>query len=213
MRESLLYTLHSHRDGEEGGISDVRADPRYFKQVYRSKYGKVRIFQIVNTDQESKAWVADVRNKVCDDDGRGWQCRGQYPPALEEVLREKRDFQQEQQLEFRSTTELEDSHEIQYFEDSYGLSRPHSLAGDMEDDDQIHMYDPDCGCEEDDDEYEDEEYEQEQCIHEENTDEDAWADTEETTKMWRIITSGEVNDLEAFLKERPTRATIRYVHI
>ncbi len=201
MRQSLLYTLHSHEDVNEGGNVDVHADPRYFKQVYRSRYGKVRIFQIVNIDQDSKAWVADARNRVCDDDGRGWQCRGRYPPALEAVLTEKRDFQLQQHHELRSSTEQDESIEIQYFEDSFGLARPRSLDND---DDLVYLEDP-SSCEYE----EDNKGDVEQYVSGGN---EYWADTEDTTAMWHIITSGEVRDLEVFLEISPSRAHIRYVN-
>jgi hypothetical protein len=40
MRVSLLYTLHSH------GMNGVHADPNRFREVFASKYGKVRIFKV-----------------------------------------------------------------------------------------------------------------------------------------------------------------------
>ena len=64
MAESLLYKLHSHmmRPG-------IQADPNLFKEVYRSKYNKVRIFQVIGVSKKSKAWVADPANRVCDAPG------------------------------------------------------------------------------------------------------------------------------------------------
>jgi dolichyl-diphosphooligosaccharide--protein glycosyltransferase len=56
-----------------------------------SKYGKVRIYKIQSVSRQSKEWV--LKNRVCDVPG-GWFCRGQYPPALQKILKEKKDFQQ-----------------------------------------------------------------------------------------------------------------------
>lgn len=90
MRKSLLYNLHAHnlRKG-------VRVDPKYFKEAYNSKHGLVRIFEVVDVDQDSKAWGADPANRKCDAPG-SWYCVGQYPPAkeIQELLAKRRDFGQ-----------------------------------------------------------------------------------------------------------------------
>ncbi|XP_063901564.1 dolichyl-diphosphooligosaccharide--protein glycosyltransferase subunit stt-3-like isoform X2 [Zophobas morio] len=41
----------------------------------------VRIYKVMNVDQDSKDWVANPANRVCDQEG-SWICRGQYPPKL-----------------------------------------------------------------------------------------------------------------------------------
>jgi dolichyl-diphosphooligosaccharide---protein glycosyltransferase len=41
MRASLLFVLHSH-----GMYEGVYADPNRFREVFSSKYGKVRIFKV-----------------------------------------------------------------------------------------------------------------------------------------------------------------------
>jgi dolichyl-diphosphooligosaccharide---protein glycosyltransferase len=56
-----------------------------------SKYGKVRIFKILKSSEESKEWVKN--NRLCDAPG-SWFCRGQYPPALQKILKQKKDFKQ-----------------------------------------------------------------------------------------------------------------------
>ena len=86
MRQSLLYQSHSH--GLQQGIE---ADKNRFKMVKETKNGKVRIFKILSVSQESKAWV--LKNRVCDAPG-SWFCPGQYPPALQKILAEKKDFAQ-----------------------------------------------------------------------------------------------------------------------
>ena len=88
MEESLLYNLHMHN--LQGG---VEADKNRFKSVFNSRHGKVRIFKVLSVSKESKRWVADPANRICDAPG-SWFCRGQYPPALQKILKEKKDFQQ-----------------------------------------------------------------------------------------------------------------------
>jgi len=88
MERSLLYQLHGH-----GLRPGVTADPDLFKEVFRSKYGRVRIFKVLQVDESSKAWVADPNNRKCDVPG-SWFCPGQYPPGLSKILGKKKDFRQ-----------------------------------------------------------------------------------------------------------------------
>eukprot|EP00804_Cyclotella_cryptica_P029379 CCRYP_013323-RC/>CCRYP_013323-RC protein AED:0.03 eAED:0.03 QI:284/1/1/1/1/1/4/922/822 len=85
MERSFLYKLHSHklRPG-------VVADPTKFEEVFRSKFGKVRIFKILGVSQKSKKWVE--QNRECD--AGGWFCPGKYPPGLKDILGKKKDFAQ-----------------------------------------------------------------------------------------------------------------------
>ncbi len=105
LADSLLYKLHSN--GLQPGVS---ADPNRWKEVFRSKYGKVRIYKILSVSKESKEWV--LQNRVCDAPG-SWFCPGQYPPALEKILAEKRDFAQ---LEDFNRDASDDEYQKQYFE-------------------------------------------------------------------------------------------------
>lgn len=90
MRKSLLYNLHAH-----GNRPGVRIPSKLFTEAYTSKYGLVRIFKVANVSQESKDWVADPKNRVCDAPG-SWYCPGQYPPApeIQDLLARKMDFAQ-----------------------------------------------------------------------------------------------------------------------
>jgi len=88
MRKSLVYNLYKS-DREEG----VRANSKLFKEVYNSPRNELRIYQIVNVSQESKDWIADPANKVCDAPG-SWYCVGQYPPAIKSFLDTRRSFSQ-----------------------------------------------------------------------------------------------------------------------
>ncbi|KAL3803690.1 hypothetical protein HJC23_003744 [Cyclotella cryptica] len=106
MQESLLYRLHSN-----GIVPGVEVDKNRFKEVYKSKYGKVRIYKILSVSKESKEWVPE--NLVCDAPG-SWFCKGQYPPGLQKVLSEKKDFKQLE--DFNSKTEADDEYQRKYFE-------------------------------------------------------------------------------------------------
>ena len=76
MAASLLYKMVMHNHAP-----DVTVDDTLFKEVYSSKYGKVRIFKVLKVSKKSKKWVADPANRKCDRPG-SWYCPGQYPPDL-----------------------------------------------------------------------------------------------------------------------------------
>eukprot|EP00439_Symbiodinium_sp_Y106_P086849 s519_g36.t1 len=88
MEKSLLYKLveHSNKKG-------VRVNERYFKHVHTTKHGLMRIYEVQNVSQESKDWIADPQNRVCDAPG-SWYCVGQYPPALSKLIAKRRNFAQ-----------------------------------------------------------------------------------------------------------------------
>merc|ERR1712063_39574 len=71
----------------------VKLDPRYFKEVHTTKRGLMRVYQVMNISQESKEWIADPANRVCDAPG-SWYCVGQYPPALAPLIAKRKDFAQ-----------------------------------------------------------------------------------------------------------------------
>jgi dolichyl-diphosphooligosaccharide--protein glycosyltransferase len=103
---SLLYRLHSN-----GIVPGVDVDKNRFKEVYKSKYGKVRIYKILSVSNESKEWV--LNNRICDAPG-SWYCRGQYPPGLQKVLKEKKDFAQLE--DFNAKRESDEEYQRKYFE-------------------------------------------------------------------------------------------------
>ncbi|KAH8613960.1 putative Oligosaccharyl transferase STT3 subunit [Trypanosoma vivax] len=90
MERSLLYNLH-HSEID----STKKMDERYFKHVYSSRFGLVKIFKVMNVSEESKAWVADPRNRRCNPPG-SWLCSGQYPPAkeIQDLLAKRRGYEQ-----------------------------------------------------------------------------------------------------------------------
>merc|ERR1712232_1486390 len=87
MAKSLLYKLHSH--GQHGVI----ANPKLWRDAYQSQHGLVRIFEVLRVDKESKVWISNPENRVCDAPG-SWYCRGQYPPKLLKHMKNRKDFAQ-----------------------------------------------------------------------------------------------------------------------
>lgn len=186
MRRSLLYRLHSHKLKP-----GVEADPDKFDEVFRSKYGRVRIFKILGVSEESKEWVADPANQICDVPG-SWFCPGQYPPGLAKILARKRDFSQLEDFNARSEDE---EYQKAYFEalNNPELAKKKALereaaarrksgeASDSADLDQAEK---------------DKVY-------------STWADTDDTTRMWNLINNNEVGEIEYWLAQNPKAAFIR----
>jgi len=88
MKKSLVYNLYMHEK-----MAGVRADPQRFQLVYKTKYDMMRLFRVLNVSEESKQWVADPKNKICDAPG-SWYCVGQYPPALKKLISMRKSFSQ-----------------------------------------------------------------------------------------------------------------------
>eukprot|EP00747_Dinoflagellata_sp_TGD_P209842 gnl/TRDRNA2_/TRDRNA2_83214_c0_seq1.p1 gnl/TRDRNA2_/TRDRNA2_83214_c0~~gnl/TRDRNA2_/TRDRNA2_83214_c0_seq1.p1 ORF type:complete len:156 (-),score=38.52 gnl/TRDRNA2_/TRDRNA2_83214_c0_seq1:72-500(-) len=88
MAESFLYKAVNHKMEKGANLS-----PKLFKEVHTTKYGLMRIFQVLNVSMESKQWVANPANRVCDAPG-SWYCVGQYPPALQSLIAKRRNFAQ-----------------------------------------------------------------------------------------------------------------------
>eukprot|EP00929_Paragymnodinium_shiwhaense_P009687 TRINITY_DN11394_c0_g1_i1.p1 TRINITY_DN11394_c0_g1~~TRINITY_DN11394_c0_g1_i1.p1 ORF type:complete len:820 (-),score=157.67 TRINITY_DN11394_c0_g1_i1:106-2565(-) len=88
MADSFLYKAVRHNIDE-----GVRLNSKYWQEVHTTKYGLMRIFKVMNVSEESKAWCADPKNKICDAPG-SWYCVGQYPPALQKLIEKRRSFVQ-----------------------------------------------------------------------------------------------------------------------
>ena len=187
MERSFLYNLHSHRLKP-----GVMVDPEKFEPVYRSQYGKVRIYKIKGVSQKSKRWVEENRN--CD--AGGWFCPGKYPPALREILDKKKDFAQ---LEDFNRGNSDAEYQREYFENlnnpelarkrgemkrkEEGLDELEAKtfpvkAKSLSDEEKIEIY-------------------------------STWEDTEDTTLMWKIVNSNAVDDLERWLHADPGAAWLR----
>lgn len=88
MAASFLYKAVNH-NLKPG----VRLNSKYWKEVHTTKYGLMRVYQVLNVSQESKDWVANPENRKCDAPG-SWYCVGQYPPALAPLIAKRRNFAQ-----------------------------------------------------------------------------------------------------------------------
>jgi dolichyl-diphosphooligosaccharide--protein glycosyltransferase len=88
MKKSLVYNLVKHKE-----VPGTGAHPSLFEEVHYTKNRMLRIFKVLNVSQESREWVADPKNKICDAPG-SWYCVGQYPPALDKLLQQRRSFSQ-----------------------------------------------------------------------------------------------------------------------
>ena len=190
MRESFLYKLHSH-----GLVEGVTADPNKFEEVYRSKFGKVRIYKILNVDNDSKSWVADPRNRLCDEPG-SWFCRGQYPPSLNDVLMNKKDFSQ---LEDFNRKQSDPEYQEQYFHNlnerrNNRINKITSKRSTKGKEEPIHT---------------NRNFKTHPNLAQIDAANARWEDTEETTELWRIITSGEITDLERVIRSNPILGHIR----
>merc|ERR1712223_2281802 len=88
MAKSLLYkaVMHNVANG-------VKLDSKYFQEVHTTRHGKMRVYKVMNVSQESKDWIADPANRVCDAPG-SWYCVGQFPPALDKLIAKRRSFAQ-----------------------------------------------------------------------------------------------------------------------
>merc|ERR1719253_1657186 len=78
--------MHQRRPG-------VVANETLWREVYSSKYQKVRIFKVLKVSKKSRRWLADPSNRICDAPG-SWYCVGQYPPALQQLIEKRRNFAQ-----------------------------------------------------------------------------------------------------------------------
>jgi len=189
MRESFLYNLHS--DGLRPG---VEADPEKFKEVFRSKYMKVRIFKLLNPDLESKAWVANPKNRICDIEG-GWYCKGQYPPGLQGILSERIDFSQLEDFNREKKGE-DDEYQRQYFENLNNPKKAKRKAMNAEKDYLPSSSEPVIGAGKPTQEQIDSVYQN-------------WADTEQATLMWKLINEGQVDEVQKWIESEPLVAYIR----
>jgi len=88
MAKSLLYKAVNHNVKP-----NVKLNSKLWQEVHTTKYGLMRVFKVLNISQESKEWIADPANRLCDAPG-SWYCIGQYPPALKPLIDKRRSFAQ-----------------------------------------------------------------------------------------------------------------------
>jgi dolichyl-diphosphooligosaccharide---protein glycosyltransferase len=184
MEESLLFKLVMNQV-----MPEVRVDPNRFKEVFRSKHAKVRIYKILSVSKESKEWVANPANRICDAPG-SWFCRGQYPPALEKILKEKRDFKQLEDFN-RNDGQGDEEYTRQYMEN---LKKGHGSVDKVakKKKKQPVPEKPIVLSPEDID-----------MINED------WTNDETTTIMWELVSKGRVDELRSLLAQIPQAAHSR----
>ena len=88
MANSLLYKLVTHN--QKPGVS---LNSTLFREVYTSRYNKVRIYKVLKVSKKSRKWLADPKNRQCDAPG-SWYCTGQYPPAWKKFISTRVSFAQ-----------------------------------------------------------------------------------------------------------------------
>lgn len=181
MAESMLYKLHSHKLKP-----GVEADPNRFKLVYQSKYGKVRIFKILKVSKESKEWVAN--NRKCD--GGGWFCPGKYPPALQKILAQKKDFKQLE--DFNVKGEDDSEYQKQYMENLLGGDKkkdPPKKSSTQQKEKKPARLSP----------------EEIEMFNEP----EAWENNELTSHLWELISQDRVEEFKQVVKNNPEAAHVR----
>lgn len=189
MRKSLLYNLWGHK--LKPGV-EVSADR--FVEVYRSKYGKVRIFKISGVSEESKQWIAE--NYECDSEG-SWFCPGKYPPGLKAFLDTKKDFRQ---LEDFNRQDRDDEYQKMYFENLQNPETARRIALERERLLQQQNSKKDIETPVTD---EQELSRRKELIYR------TWEDSDATTRMWQIIKDNRIDDLKAWLQADPAVAFLR----
>ena len=191
MSQSFLFKLHSHniRPG-------VTAPADKFEEVYRSKYGKVRIYKLKGVSEESKRWVADPKNRRCDVPG-SWYCPGQYPPALNEVLSRKKDFAQ---LEDFNKNENDDEYTKKYFENLHNPQKAKRAAEQAAKEGATAAAaasnTPGASVPKPTQAEIDAVY-------------NKYEDSDESTLMWQLVSQNNIAELEAWLEREPIMAYLR----
>ncbi|GKY92312.1 hypothetical protein MPSEU_000202300 [Mayamaea pseudoterrestris] len=169
-----------YRLHSHGKRPGVSAPEDKFQEVYKSRHGWVRVYKIIGVSEESRAWSADIANKKCD--SGGWYCPGQYPPAMEKVLARKKDFSQ---LEDFNRGKGDEEYTKKYFED---LNNPQRAQKNARANEKASTPKADINV--------DEIYQR-------------FEDTEDTTLMWKLISSDSFDELKTWLAEEPHKAFIR----
>lgn len=204
MRESLLYKLHGNRMREDAKIDDNR-----FKEVYLSKYGKCRIYKVLSVSTESKKWVEE--NKDCDANG-SWYCRGQYPPALQKILAEKKDFSQ---LEDFNKKDDDSEYQKQYFENlkkrGQGGVNTKAMHDDIQRDMQKANKDKKAELEKQGKQSKTVRWAPDREVSQDERDAigKEWRNTQATSALWDMINNNDMQHFLKVMKEQPEAAYVR----
>jgi len=159
----------------------VSVDSNRFKHVFSSKYGKVRIFKVMSVSQESKDWVADPANRVCDAPG-SWYCTGQYPPAIRPLIEKRKDFSQLE--DFNANRDAAAKAKSEKYQKEY-MARMAAGGGGHGPSSQTSR--PDMKA----------------------TTAKKWRDTPETSAMHKLVQAGDFEKLKMVLTKNPGLAQIR----
>lgn len=211
MEASLLYKLHGH-NSKQG----VKVDSNRFREVFASKYGKVRIFKVLGVSAESKEWVADPSNRDCDCP-TCWYCTGNYPPALEQVLSSKKDFAQLEDFNKKTT---DDAYQKAYHENMADPAKARAAAKRdarkklladkaKKEDEEFDSENSDEHEEEDENKPEERELTKEMLEEMRVEVGKEWADNSHTSRMWEHIKDNEIDALLHWLNGEPQVAFIR----
>lgn len=190
MAESMLFKLVG-----AGVYPGVEADRNRFREVYRTKYGKVRIYKIQSVSKESKEWAADPANRQCDAPG-SWFCRGQYPPALTKVLKEKKDFKQLEDFNVKGGDDSD--YQKEYFDRLLNKKQGGKLG-------ETKPLKPSSGGGEAASKEKQRPLDQEDIeIINEN-----WENNQLTTLVWQLISENNIEQFAKLVKESPSMVHIR----
>mmetsp|Transcript_1295 Transcript_1295/g.2039 ORF Transcript_1295/g.2039 Transcript_1295/m.2039 type:complete len:1078 (+) Transcript_1295:168-3401(+) len=206
MERSFLYRLHGHKIKP-----GVEADPSKFQEMFRSKYGKVRIFKLLGVSQESKEWVKDPKNRVCDVPG-SWFCPGQYPPALQYMLDQKKDFAQLE--DFNRGGEGDDEYQKQYFENLQNSNLAKKRAAEAAKTQEKDAPPGAGGVNGEEHEAPPQQQQQpprttEQIAALKKQRYNTWENSEMSTNMWKIISSNSLQSLKDWMAEDPSAVFCR----
>jgi dolichyl-diphosphooligosaccharide---protein glycosyltransferase len=136
---------------------------------------------------ESKEWVENPANRLCDAPG-SWFCPGQYPPPLKKILASKKDFQQLEDFN-KNTGGGDDEYTKQYFDNLLGENK--GLGNRPKDSGDKPPKPVKLSPEEID-------------VINEN-----WENNEITSKLWEAIAGNHYDDLKTALKASPQIAHLR----
>ncbi|GMH61259.1 hypothetical protein TrRE_jg1116, partial [Triparma retinervis] len=168
-----------------------------------------RIFKVLGVSEESKAWVADPSNRDCDIPG-GWFCRGVYPPALESILENKKDFAQLEDFNAKRDEADSDAYQKAYMENmrdpkkaAAEAAKEAAKASKKKKKTKKKNSDP----QDPPSEYRAPTKKELEGIRDSLS--SVWENTETTTRLWELISAGDVGELRAWFNAVPSAAYAR----
>jgi dolichyl-diphosphooligosaccharide--protein glycosyltransferase len=174
MAQSMLYKMHSHN--QKPG---VYVNPDLFREVYTSKYNKVRIYKVLHVSKKSRKWVANPENRKCDAPG-SWYCVGNYPPALDDLIANRSSFKQLEDFNTKRTGKDDEYHKeyMRRMSGGGGAREPGEKPYELQ-------FAPN------------------------GKDDAQWADTPLTTMLWSLVHANKVKEFRALIKMEPNVVHVR----